>query len=705
MNDSVNFCDLQIPADIYPYHTIDKTVDTIVARAPLALLAVNANGCVIWCSPLPQMHNSLRNNTATWLNRDLIDILPLVHGEQQAWQACLRGNSGYVKFMLESKLVHGWFYPLHDTEDTSQGIAGILFDTGTSEPNHQILAEHTTDVITKHNMDGVIHYASPSVTRLLGYAPDELLGVTVFDLFHPDDAKSARKKFFGTDRDFQPNEAIHYRIRAKSGDYIWFETLRKLVIDTATQATKEVVAVSRDITERKMTEDRLMYLANFDSLTGLPNRALFRDRLRRAIARAQRNNGQVALLFLDLDRFKNINDSLGHHAGDQLLRGVSKRLLKNAREGDTVARLGGDEFTVILEGIESSEDAVAVARKILELMEAPFKLDGHEIVVSTSIGITLYPEDATDMSSLLKNADTAMYRTKEKGRNSYQFYTADMNDKAIETLMLENDLRHALEREEFELYFQPQFDLHTRAIIGIEALVRWNHPVRGLLSPSKFIPFAEESGLIIAMGEWILRKACTYARAWQSPGHAPLHVAVNLSMRQFHQRNLVEMVTQALADSGLPPYCLELEITESMLAHNVEKTSAILHELHNLGIRLSIDDFGTGYSSLNYLKRFPLNTLKIAQSFVQDIANEPDDAAIAEAIIGLAKALRLNVIAEGVETDEQVYFLRGRGCDWVQGELFSKPIPSQDLLPWLRRNRPHFVVYQQGVLWPDAAHA
>jgi len=543
-------------------------------------------------------------------------------------------------------------------------------------------------------------YASPSVINVLGYNIDEMVGTNVFHYFHPDDLKSKRR-FFGKLLDATSNDAICYRVRKKDGDYIWLETNSTVITHGQTGETLEVIAVSRDITERKETEERLLFLANYDSLTGLPNRALFRDRLRRAVARAQRNDTQVALFFIDLDRFKTINDSLGHHAGDQLLRGVSRRLKQFARKGDTIARLGGDEFTVILEGINDSEDAVIVAEKILELMTPPFKLDGHEIVVTPSIGITIFPNDADDMRSLLKNADTAMYRAKEQGGNCFQFYTSDMNEKAYEYLVLETSLRHALEREEFKLFFQPQIDLHTHNIIGIEALLRWDNPERGMLKPDEFIPFTEETGLIEPIGEWVLRSACKEAVQWQQMGLPPFRVAVNLSLRQFVANDFVSQVASVLAETGLDPKYLELEITESFLAQNVDQTAEILKDLHKLGVQLSIDDFGTGYSSLSYLKRFPLNTLKIDQSFVRDIMHDPDDATIAEAIIAMGQSLNLNVIAEGVETEEQVCFLRGRGCDWIQGHLVSEPLSAPQFLKWLKRNHSQQVNFEQKVLWPE----
>jgi len=570
--------------------------------------------------------------------------------------------------------------------------------------HYLLLAEHTTDLITKYAADGICTYASPAVAKVLGYRPDELLGKPVFHFFHPDDLRSNKRRYFTKLLD-KPKDTVCYRVRRKDDTYIWLETTSKAIYNPETGETIEIIAVSRDITERKESEERLLYLANYDSLTGLPNRALFRDRLRRSVARAQRNETKVALFFIDLDRFKTINDSLGHHAGDQLLRSVSRRLKQYARKGDTIARLGGDEFTVILEGIKDPEDATIVAEKILELMEPKFKLDGHNIVVTPSIGITVFPDDADDMRSLLKNADTAMYRSKDKGGNCFQFYTSDMNAKAYEYLVLENDLRHALEREEFRLYFQPQIDLHTQNIIGIEALLRWEHPERGLLNPEEFIPFAEETGLVEHIGAWVLEKACKEAKQWQNLGLPAIRVAVNLSMRQFVAKDFVGQVATVLKETELDAEFLELEITERFLAHDVDQAEEILRDLHKLGVQLSVDDFGTGYSSLSYLKRYPLNTLKIDKSFVRDICKdtENDGGTIVEAIIAMGQSLKLNVIAEGVETEEQIFFLRGRGCDWVQGYLFSLPLSASDIIRWLHKNNASQVQFEQWALWPEAA--
>lgn len=449
--------------------------------------------------------------------------------------------------------------------------------------------------------------------------------------------------------------------------------------------------------KRQDAEATIRYQAFHDLLTGLPNRMLFNDRLPLALAQAHRSGSLLAVMFLDLDRFKTINDTLGHAIGDLLLQGVAQRLTPCLREGDTVSRWGGDEFTILLPQIQSVEDAAKAAQRILEALKPAFDLDGHELYVTSSIGVAIYPHDGEDCHALLKNADAALYRVKEQGRNGYQIYTPAINSKASELLALENSLHHALERGEFALYYQPQVNIDRGEITRMEALLRWHHPELGAISPRVFIPLAEENGLIGSIGEWVLRTACAQNRAWHemlqlsSAGLdaelPPLRIAVNLSARQFQQAKLVESIDRILRDTQLEPCFLELEITETTAMQNVDFSSVMLHELRSMGVHLSMDDFGTGYSSLNYLKQFPLHTLKIDQSFTSDLTHDSTNAAIVAAVIALGKGLNLSVVAEGVETMEQLQFLRSLHCEEMQGYLFSHPMSAETATQFLQQHR------------------
>ncbi len=459
-----------------------------------------------------------------------------------------------------------------------------------------------------------------------------------------------------------------------------------LVVQSYTEAKrfgekeKEVLTfVSQHIAstlERKRSEETIRHQAYHDALTKLPNRVLFRDRMNQALTYAQRRKQMVAMLFLDLDRFKIINDTLGHAVGDKLLQGVAERLRECLRKEDTVARLGGDEFMLLLSGINQVEDVARISEKILNSVRPPYQIDSHELYINTSIGISLYPHDGEDAETLVKNADIALYRAKERGRDNYQFYASTMNEKAIEQLEIENKLRRALERNEFVLHYQPQFDMYMGKIIGMEALVRWQRPDGQLIYPLDFISIAEDTGMIVPLGEWVLRTACTQNKLWQTSDFLPLRMAVNLSGRQF-QENLVPSIAEILKKTGLEPHFLELELTETSIMKNDEIAVEILTQLKSMGIQICIDDFGTGYSSLSYLKRFPIDTLKIDQSFIRESMRDADHAAIVVAIITMAHTLKLKVVAEGVESPEQWAFLRDHNCDKMQGSLFSEPLPAE----------------------------
>ena len=460
-------------------------------------------------------------------------------------------------------------------------------------------------------------------------------------------------------------------------------TLLLSVVDSRLAARTAVLVRSLSHANKQ-----LHHLALHDSLTRLPNRSLLEDRITQAIAAGERSGKRFALMFLDLDRFKTINDSLGHHYGDKLLQAVAQRLQEAVRAEDTVARLGGDEFVVLLGAIPEPTAAANIAQKLLDTLALPLEVDGQVQNVSVSIGISMYPDDGTRLRELMSNADSAMYHAKKMGRGNFQFFTTEMNAAAGKRLALERDLRRALERKEFELHYQPKIDMATGEMHAMEALVRWRCPERGLVPPNDFIPIAEETGMIIPLGAWVLREACRQNREWQLSGLPKLRVAVNLSSYQFRQHNLPEFIARLLEETGMDASCLELEVTESVVMHNPADAAATLERLHAQGIHISVDDFGTGYSSLSYLKQFRLDTLKIDRSFVRDISENADDAAIVKSVIALAHSLRLRVIAEGVETTDQLDYLRMLGCDQYQGYLSSRPLPAAEFETMMRKAAP-----------------
>ena len=468
-----------------------------------------------------------------------------------------------------------------------------------------------------------------------------------------------------------------------NGRVTWVETIKVPIFNQQSELIG-LAGVARDITDRKTSEERIHFLAHYDSLTELPNRFMLFERLDHLIAHARRNNKQIAILFIDLDRFKIINDSMGHHAGDALLRQVAERLNESRREVDIIARVGGDEFIVALSDVPNTETIAAVAKKLLLAICRPFHIDGQEIHITPSMGVSVYPKDGEDIVTLVKNADRAMYRVKESGRNSFEFFTPAINAFAIDKLAIETGLRLALLHNEFELQYQSQIDLSNGQIVGAEAQIRWRHPELGLIPPMRFIAIAEESGLIIPIGDWVMATACAQNQAWQDEGFPRIPVAVNLSAVQLREKNFVSRVSECLVRTGLAPNFLDLEITESVIMTDAESTIQMLDQLKTLGVQLSVDDFGTGYSSLSYLKRFPIDRLKIDQSFVRDVTTDANDAAITGAIIAMAKQLQLSVVAEGVETIEQLRFLRGQNCDQIQGYYLSQPLSAEDFAVHLK---------------------
>jgi len=544
------------------------------------------------------------------------------------------------------------------------------------------LVECSREAIFVTDRNQSIISVNRAFTEITGYAPAEVLG------------KNPRMRSSGRDDDdFYRN--LHAALdgegywqgemwsKRKNGE-IYQEWVSISAIRNDRQEIANYLCTATDISGRKKDEERLQFLANYDELTALPNRRMFDQWLDYALAHAKRYNKQLAVVYIDLDRFKIINDTLGHAAGDLLLREAAGRLRLCLRESDAVARFGGDEFVVLITEFAQKHDLISVAHKLLAAMAGPYLLSGQECHVTASIGISSYPDDSKNAQTLIQNSDIAMYRAKEQGKNNFQFYAAQMNVYSFNRLALESSLRRALERNEFVLHYQPKVDVRSGTITGTEALVRWQHPDMGMVAPAQFIPVAEETGLIVPIGEWVLRTACAQNREWQRQGFPHLRVAVNLSPRQFRQENLVREVARILRETGLDAGSLELEITESIVVQDPEQTAKILTELRAMGISLSIDNFGTGYLSLAYYKRFPINSVKIDRSFIQDLPDAADTAAITRAIIAVADSLKLEVVAEGVESKEQLDFLREHKCPEIQGYYFSRPLPSHELAGMLR---------------------
>lgn len=583
-----------------------------------------------------------------------------------------------------------------DQKGDVAGLIGVITDVTryketeraleASEARFRVLTESSIDLISVIDADGTMQYQSAALRHLLGFDPADTVGKNVFDLVHQDDVDHVRAAFRRIAGIRALTEPVELRLRHRDGGWRTFESLGTNCL--ANPHIRGIVWNSRDVTDRKVIQQRIQHLAYHDNLTGLPNRGLLQDRLARSVARAERSGRKVAVLFIDLDNFKNINDTLGHDVGDELLRQVSRRLSECVRLEDTIARQGGDEFIVLLDNLDEGRNASIVAQKILNSLRQPLVLGGTEQHVSGSVGIALYPEDGRDAQTLMKNADTAMFHGKSLGKNTYQYFTAQMNIAVKRRMTLESALRRAVLQRDFVLHYQPQINLETGEIVACEALVRWKTEDSGTVMPGDFIPLAEETGLINEIGEWVLREGCRQAKEWQDMRLAPLRrIAINLSARQFADKGFLDMVNRVLTDTGLAPSCLELEITESQVMRQTEGMIQLLNKLSDMGVLLAIDDFGTGYSSLSYLKRLPIQKLKIDQSFIRDITVDPNDTAIVVAIINMAKSLDLGTIAEGVETAGQLALLRSKGCDVGQGFYFSPPVTAQEIYPLLRSNR------------------
>jgi diguanylate cyclase (GGDEF)-like protein/PAS domain S-box-containing protein len=622
---------------------------------------------------------------------------------QQIIGAAFKAGTGEGESVLVAKdstltpcLLTGVRIILHDIPCVL-GIAVDLRNLKQAEESVLRLAsivEFSEDAIIGETMDGVITSWNRAAEKMYGYTMAEAVGQNLSFLLPAEKQTEIRAILEGI-RSGQPILCFETQWLTKAGSVLDIS----LSISPIKDASGRVIGAStiaRDITTRKAAEKQVQFLAYYDALTGLPNRTLLQDRLAKALAGACRQKHKVAILFLDLDLFKNINDSLGHAAGDRLLQDVAERLKTWGREQDSVGRVGGDEFVLVLNDLKDMPDAAVAAERLMDVMTAEFVVQGRSLNISCSLGISIFPEHGADGETLIKNADAAMYSAKTYGRNNFQFFTSDMNAQVMERLTLENSLRLALAKKELFLEYQPQMDIASGRITGLEALLRWQHSELGLVPPNKFIRIAENSGLIAPIGEWVLRTACAQARKWQDEGLPAVTVAVNVSAVQFRQENFCEFVRRVLHETGLAAQYLELELTESLLLSSADRTLSLLRKLKSTGVMLSIDDFGTGYSSFGYLRQFQVNKLKIDRTFIRDVAVNPDDAAVTAAIISMAKSLRLKVIAEGVEDEAQMSFLRKNHCDEIQGYYFSKPLAVDEVADKLRGTAMHALSANHG---------
>jgi diguanylate cyclase (GGDEF)-like protein/PAS domain S-box-containing protein len=559
-----------------------------------------------------------------------------------------------------------------------QAVEEALFE---ERERAQVTLDSIGDAVLTTDLQGKVTYLNVAAEALTGWSREDALGRPLSEVFHIIDGGTRQAAPDPAQQAIKENRTVGLAadsilVRRDGGESA-IEDSAAPIHDRDGRVAGAVI-VFHDVSESRAMVLKMAHLAHHDFLTGLPNRALLTERLSQAIGLARRRGKQVALLFVDLDYFKHINDSLGHAVGDQVLQSAARRLSACVRTTDTVCRQGGDEFVILLAEIEQPQDAALVAEKLLVALAEPQLIGQHEIHVTLSIGISVYPDDGIDGDTVMENADAAMYHAKASGRNNYQFFTAGMNSHAVRRLFVETGLRRALRQSEFRLHYQPQIDLASGAMTGTEALIRWLDPVLGLIEPEQFVPIAEECGLIVPIGRWVLREACRQVRSWLDAGLHAVPVAVNISALEFRHQGFVDEVALILKETGLAPRYLELELTENILMHDTESSAQVLASLKAMGVQLAIDDFGTGYSSLGYLKRFPIDTLKIDQSFVQDLATDADDATIVSAVIGMGRNLKQRVIAEGVETQEQLAFLRTQRCAQGQGFLFNRPLPAED---------------------------
>ncbi|MBM7716183.1 diguanylate cyclase (GGDEF)-like protein/PAS domain S-box-containing protein [Bacillus thermophilus] len=553
-----------------------------------------------------------------------------------------------------------------------------------SEERYRLITENSLDLIATIDPEGNFLYVSPSHQTVVGMDRSQQKSGKLYDWIHPEDRDLVKNEVRKLVDKQKSSSIMEFRLQAANGKVIFAETKISAITNEG-GLIKKLLFATRDMTDRKNWEQKIYHLAYHDTLTDLPNRRLFMNNLDKAISSLNKQE-KLAILFIDLDRFKYINDSFGHDMGDYILIEAAQRIKQALRSMDLVARLGGDEFTVILPQIEDVEMVKEIAEKIQQKFKEPIQIPGEQLYLSCSIGIALYPENGRNADDLLKRADTALYTVKERGRSGFALFKHEMEEKSLERIMLENELTKAVKEEQFHLDYQPKLDFSNNELIGMEALVRWNHPELGMIPPNKFIPIAEETGLIIPIGEWVIREACKQNKSWQNLGYPPLTISVNISVRQLEQTNLLGTIQQILAETELDPQWLEIEVTESILS-DLENAADILQKIRDFGVQISIDDFGTGYNSFSYIKHLPIDTVKIDSTFVRDIQNSEESQAIIEAILVLARTLGINVVAEGVESKSQLHFLEKEGCNQGQGYLFSKPVASDVFEQYLQERK------------------
>lgn len=653
-------------------------LNTVIAQSPIIVWAIDNKG--IFTLSEGRGLDVLDLKPGEVVGKSVFDVYKdnkdIVHNCQQA----LQGKTLNTVVHAADRTYHSTYNPIKDSSGHIQGVMGVsndITDLQKIEAQMHILSsalEQTAEMVLITNVDGVIEYVNPAFESTTGYSREEIVGKKPGILRSGKHEPEFYQHMWETI--LRGDVFSEVFINARKDGSIYYEEKHITPIRNQQNQITHFISTGKDISERMRIQERLHYMAHHDALTKLPNRNLFMDRLRQAMARARWHKRLIAVMFLDLDRFKNINDSLGHTVGDQLLIQLTQRLSSGVRAGDTIARFGGDEFAILLDDIASEKDISQLAKKVLDGMISPFVIEGRNLYMTASIGVSIFPSDGEDAETLLRNADVAMYRAKDLGRNNYQFYSNEMSARAFERLALENSLRHALKRQEFNLLYQPQMEIKSRRIVGVEALLRWQHPEMGQILPGDFVPLLEETGLIDQVGEWVMQTALRQAALWHGAGYDFLKVSINLSGRQFNNPEFIASLKSLVQNTGLNPGLIELELTESMLMRNASKTISALNSLHQFGISIAVDDFGTGYSSLHYLRRFPISTLKIDRSFIRNVIEDNDDRAITTAIIVMAQSLNLVVIAEGVETKAQATFLQSLDCHQIQGNVCSAPVEA-----------------------------